>query len=349
MGFGGFLSHPFKSFKKLVHNPADALLGDNIRRSSLYRNVVRPIAKVGTGAGAGFLVGGPVGALAGGLSSALGGGLTNNAFRPLPNLVGPAAAAGLVNFGLGSVLGSGGSGTLATGAPTSILGVSNPLANLGVSSGINAGIGYGSGGISGALNGLGVPTSLSGILGSSTGGAAGSGGALGSLTSGLGSLGGLAQLGGAALSLFGGTEPAAGSLTPQDRQLAIQRQLQLSDPKFVQTQLATLRSDPATQKLLADQRRQITEQVRNEYLTTMNQQLSQSGGFGSSQQMQLEQQMAADLSQRLAQAENTLLLGLLQQQMGTSLSANGSILQQPIDTQLNSTGQLGRTLLGLGG
>jgi len=82
-----------KTYKKIIHNPADALLGNNIQNSSIYKNIGRPIAKIGEGALAGGLVGGIPGAIIGGATSALGGGLTNNPSRPLPNLIGPAAAA----------------------------------------------------------------------------------------------------------------------------------------------------------------------------------------------------------------------------------------------------------------
>ena len=83
------------TYKKIIHNPADALLGNNIQRSGIYKNIGRPIAKIGEGALAGYVSSGlnPIGAIIGGATSALGGGLTNNASRPLPNLIGPAAAA----------------------------------------------------------------------------------------------------------------------------------------------------------------------------------------------------------------------------------------------------------------
>ena len=93
------VTHPVSAVKHLVHNPASAIVPKPVRDSSIYKNVVRPVVKVGTGAAAGFVTSGgrPLGALAGGITSAIGGGLTNNAFRPLPNLVGPAVVGGAFN------------------------------------------------------------------------------------------------------------------------------------------------------------------------------------------------------------------------------------------------------------
>ena len=93
------VTHPASAIKHLVHNPASAIVPKPVRDSSIYKNVVRPVVKVGTGAAAGFVTSGgnPLGAVAGGITSAIGGGLTNNAFRPLPNLVGPAVVGGAFN------------------------------------------------------------------------------------------------------------------------------------------------------------------------------------------------------------------------------------------------------------
>jgi len=112
MMIGGFLSglfhaisHPAQAVSHLIHNPASSVVPVGVRNSSAYRNIVRPIVKVGTGAATGFVTSGfnPLGALAGGVTSAIGGGLTNNAFRPLPNLVGP----GVAGFGVGAATGKG--------------------------------------------------------------------------------------------------------------------------------------------------------------------------------------------------------------------------------------------------
>ncbi|RMD97496.1 MAG: hypothetical protein D6816_17485, partial [Bacteroidetes bacterium] len=93
-GTANVVKHPVTSTKKALHNPADLMLGNNIRQSSLYRNVVRPIAKTGTGAASGFLASGfnPLGALAGGLAAAAGGGLTNQPFNPVQDVALPAVA-----------------------------------------------------------------------------------------------------------------------------------------------------------------------------------------------------------------------------------------------------------------
>jgi len=122
--FSGFIkavTHPGKSIKHLIHNPSSALVNRHIRNSSAYRNIARPVIKVGTGAAEGFLLGGgPIGAVIGGTTSALGGGLTNNPFRPLPNLVAPA----LVSGGYGALQGTGLAGQLAGTSGTGIHGLS---------------------------------------------------------------------------------------------------------------------------------------------------------------------------------------------------------------------------------
>jgi len=117
------MSSFFHKLGRVIHNPAGTLLPHNLRTSSGYRNVVRPIAKIGEGALAGFVTSGfnPAGAVAGGITSAIGGGLTNNPSRPLPNLVAPGLVGAMYNpslqptimsgaHSLGSAIGSAGLG-----------------------------------------------------------------------------------------------------------------------------------------------------------------------------------------------------------------------------------------------
>jgi len=79
------------------------LLGNNIRNSTIYRNVAKPIVKVGTGAATGFATSGgnPLGAIVGGLTSAMGNGLNDKGFNPLSNMVLPGAAGYVVGASSG--------------------------------------------------------------------------------------------------------------------------------------------------------------------------------------------------------------------------------------------------------
>jgi len=91
-GTANVVKHPVTSTKKALHNPADLMLGNNIRQSSLYKNVVRPAVKFGTDLGVGYLAGDPAGLLAAGLSGTLAGDLGNKPFNPVQNLALPAVA-----------------------------------------------------------------------------------------------------------------------------------------------------------------------------------------------------------------------------------------------------------------
>ncbi|RME66289.1 MAG: hypothetical protein D6782_04640 [Alphaproteobacteria bacterium] len=117
MGFFSHVAHvvshvvhnPAKAVAKVAHNPASAVLNKHIRTSKLYKNVARPVIKVGTAAAVGAATGGvglaggaltfsgfsAAGAAAGALSSAAAGGLTSKAFSPVKDVAIPAAA-GLV-------------------------------------------------------------------------------------------------------------------------------------------------------------------------------------------------------------------------------------------------------------
>lgn len=116
----GFFSHiagvvrhvvrnPAKAIRTAIHNPAAKILPHNVRTSKAYKKFARPVIKVGTGAAVGALTGGlglvggavaftglsTAGAVAGGISSAAAGGLTSKPFKPVKQVVIPAAA-GLV-------------------------------------------------------------------------------------------------------------------------------------------------------------------------------------------------------------------------------------------------------------
>jgi len=177
-----------KTYAKIIHNPADALLGNNIQKSSIYRNIGRPIAKIGEGALAGGLVGGIPGAIIGGTASAIGGGLTNNPSRPLPNLIGPGLAAyALTNpvqtFAQGVQSGTAQGLPLSTTLGQSALGAYEALPSLGGLSGL-ASLGQAGLSLAGGLTGGGggvapqlyaPPTpfaslSQAGLLGSQQGG-----------------------------------------------------------------------------------------------------------------------------------------------------------------------------------
>ena len=88
------VTHPTSAIKHLVHNPASAIVPKHIRNSSVYKNVVRPVVKVGTGAAAAYVTSGGslLGAAAGGVASAVGGGLTNKPFKPVNSIALPAVA-----------------------------------------------------------------------------------------------------------------------------------------------------------------------------------------------------------------------------------------------------------------
>jgi len=117
---GGFIGNVVgKPVRKVFHqaggvirNPSRKLLSKNLRESSGFRNIARPIIKETTAAGLGFLGGGPVGAALAAGEVAATGGLTNNAFRPLPNIAAPAA----VGLATGAVLGEGLGGQIVGGA-----------------------------------------------------------------------------------------------------------------------------------------------------------------------------------------------------------------------------------------
>lgn len=148
-------THPGKAISHLVSNPADAIVPNNVQNSGIYKSVVRPIVKAGTGAGLGFLASGgnPAGAVLGALSTLPSGGLTSKPFRPLPNVVAPIAAGGfmrLASAGLPSFGSSSGAGNALTighglgAAPTDAEVIHNAVAAaLGGSSGTTAASGLG--------------------------------------------------------------------------------------------------------------------------------------------------------------------------------------------------------------
>jgi len=317
---GNIVSHPGRSAKKLFHNPADMLVGDNIRRQGFYKNIIRPAAKIASGAAAGFVGSGfnPLGAVAGGIASAAGGGLTNNPFRPLPNLVGPAAVGTALGFGpqlmsgakgLASDIGFG-SGGEAASSPFSFGHGLMDSGSILSTPGINPAASGGPGSILGNI--LGEGTSFKDVLGMG-------------------------------LQLFGGQKPVPGQITAGQRAQALERTAQLADPTVIRQRMASLRNDPNIQAMLKDLRKQIAEDTRREYLSNYSSAMSRTGGWGGSQQVQLEQQMAADLSERIARAENDFLLQQLAQELNTNMQALQQQLgQQPLqqDTRLTALGKL---------
>lgn len=123
------INNPGKAIASTIHNPADKLLGDNIRRSSVYKNIVRPLTKAAVGGVEGYLLGGPVGAAVGATTGAFSGGF-NSPFQPMKNIIWPGAASAAIPF-LSGVAGSGGFPSVAgylspEGAP-----LSGPLVNAG--------------------------------------------------------------------------------------------------------------------------------------------------------------------------------------------------------------------------
>jgi len=96
------VSRPFHSIAKVIHNPTAALLNKSVRSSKGFKRFARPVIKIGTGVALGAVTGGiglagfaglsGAGAIAGGLASTLAGGFSSKAFKPLNNVVFPAAA-----------------------------------------------------------------------------------------------------------------------------------------------------------------------------------------------------------------------------------------------------------------
>ena len=320
MGFNikRFLRSPGKSIAKVIADPADALLGDDLRRSNLYKFGVRAPINIGAGALSGFAASGgnPLGALAGGVTS-----LAQNPTKGfqlkkdvlLPGLAG--GVTGLADAGI-EALGEGGFDL------GSILGG----AREGATSAFPGG-GFADSGAGINLGGFTLPD-------------------IGDIPGGF-DLSNAGQLLGLGLSTFGGQEHVPGSATVQQRGQALARAEQLGDPEFIRQQASDIRADPNTQALLTDLRTRVAEQVRGEYMSTVGRHLSQTGGFGSSQQQQLEQQMAADLTSRLARAENDLVMQILNQQLGTNISAAQLMLGEDIGTQPTTTSNIGSALLGI--
>ena len=105
--------HPGRSIRRLARNPAKQLLSSRIRRSRYYRNVARPVIKVGVAAGAAYLTGGGslLAAGAGAAVSVSQGGLTSKPFNPVRDVVAPAAA----GWAVGAIQTAGGIGNAASG------------------------------------------------------------------------------------------------------------------------------------------------------------------------------------------------------------------------------------------
>lgn len=339
-------THPGKAIHHLVHNPASAIVPHHVRQSSVYRNVVRPIVKVGTGAAEGFALGGPVGAAIGAGASALGGGLTNNAFRPLPNLVGPAAAV-IGAEGLGGALAAHGVGTsLLPQAPGTILGVSNPVA--GIADAVTNFGGSTLAHLPGAIKAASNPANVI-LTGGSTSPQTTDQG-FGVNVPGLGHLsaGDLLGIGGILTGAFSGPATQAGQPTEAQRQQAIQEALQQSHGDVAQ-QLTALASDPAVQEQLKVLDEAVTRQVRAEMENEFFKATSQFGNLSGSAAQQMQNRIAATLATRLAEARQRFLLGLLSAQQGERQTATGQLLGVPLPPPQPSVGQqIGGALADIG-
>ena len=143
---------PIHQTGSLIKNPANALLPDTFRRTSFYRNVLRPGAKVGTATGIGYLAGGPIGALlAGGLDAATGG-LTDQGFQPIHDVALPTAVGLPAGAATGAGLGSQG------------LNAAEGLISGAGSTGAGAGAGIATGGASSAgAVGTAIPDAVTGL------------------------------------------------------------------------------------------------------------------------------------------------------------------------------------------
>jgi len=329
--------HPGKAAQHLVHNPASALVPHHVRDSSGYRNIVRPTIKIGTGALEGFALGGPAGALIGAGAAAAGGGLTNNPFRPLPNLVGPAAAV-LGAQGLAGALRTAGFDVPGLVPPSTIGGFGNPLEGLAI----------GARDLGGTF-----ATNPASIFG---GGADGSGGSGGTGSSGGFDLPGIGHVSlGQALAAAGLLESGlsspstqAGQPTDAQRQQAINEQLAISKGDLAQ-QLDALASDPNVQKQLATLDESVTRQVRAEMANEFFKATAQYGNLSGSAAQQMQNRIAATLAARLQEARQKFLLGLLGAQENARLNALGQISNIPLPPPQPSRGQqIGGVLLDLG-
>ena len=189
------ISKPIQQATKLAKNPAAHLVGENIKATPLYKNVVKPVVKVGTGAGLGFIGGGIPGAIAGAGSAIAGGGLTSKGFQPLPNIVMPAAA-GLTT---GAIAGEGAGGQLveaAKGAIAPLLEAAPAVAGAGKAAEGASVLGYG--GVGAEMAAAAAPSTLDTFISQSIGGASSI-------------LGGVAKYGAPALDIMSGITGLAAS------------------------------------------------------------------------------------------------------------------------------------------
>jgi len=370
--------NPFKKIGKftreLFHNPAATLLPQNFIDSGFYRSVVRPVTKAATGAALGFVGSGgnPLGAILGGVQGGFGGGL-NSPFQPLKNIGGPLVTGGLTSAvgGLASGLGAGtGSSTLsslgnilAPGTTGPLSGVANTLADFGTSAGLNIGDFLTTGNVGNLFNG--ATDSLFGGAGSAEGGSGG-GGLMSKVLGGLFGTPGINPQGatgpggqplqGNILTDLGmlliGTAPGSsepGTLTPEQRAMVNQMVVEATKGGFEQD-LAALTKDPRIQEQLAQIEKDVTDQTRAEMLDTYGRTLSQTGGFGGSQQAQLQNQIASVLGQRLASARMNFLLSAAQARRNARLSGMqiaGNIPRR--SSQPSTQARLGALLAMLGG
>ena len=352
---GRAVAHPGTSLKKLAHNPADMILGNNIRKQSFYRNVARPVIKTGTGALAGYVTSGfnPMGAVYGGLTSALGGGLNNKAFSPITNVVMPAVAGYQANPNdyISNALGSAKesisgalSGTASDAAGKAASQAATDVTNQAASS---AGSNSIQSIIANPASAPGISPIADGAVNAATNAAPSIAGF--QLPTSLSDVGNLALKGGkalinnpkllgAGLQMLGGNGQALpGQQTDAQRAQAAAENARLSSPDAIRSQIAQIRQNPQIQTMLNDIRGRVTRQVRDEFMSAYGSQLSAAGGWGSSQQQQLEQQMAGTLTQRLASAENDFLMSQLGTELNTTGAAVNRSLAQPLATRQPST------------
>jgi len=372
MGFNihNFFKHPGRTISHAISNPANALLGDNIRRSSIYKNIARPLVKGAVGAGEGFFFGGLPGALAGGVT-----GITSHgAFQPIQNVVMPAATGALAGFTAGAINGPGSGGFAGQYGAKTAQALSD-FANVGsgVASGASTGVTSGAAsGAGGAASQAGSQAATQGATQAATQGAGqvASGAVTNAATQGTANAVSNAAAQGIDLSTgLAGAGAGGASATPATftgflgntfntakdyalahplNSLALATQVagalqsqgvdpaqvaaqgtaqQLLSPTVVSNTLSQLSSDPNIKKQIDAMHQQLIEQVRSEYLNTYGASLSQSGGFGGSQQAQLEQAMQADLINRMQRNDQQFLLKLVSSQLGVNQNAVKTVYQ----------------------
>jgi len=115
--------------KAFIHNPSSFLVDQELKNTSAYRNVARPVAKTAAALAIGYATGGTAGLIAAGAGGAMGnhGSLSSDPFNPVTNVVAPAlsgyaagasASGQAFNAALDSGAGYGAAGSAALNAGT---------------------------------------------------------------------------------------------------------------------------------------------------------------------------------------------------------------------------------------